>query len=310
MSGLVVGGSGRLGRLVVQLLTADGERIRVLTRDAAIAQELGERDIETVVGDLRDADIVRRAVDGCSAVVAAASGFGPMGSSTPKNVDRDGNLTLIDEAARAGVDHFVLVSMHGAEPDARLELLRMKYAAERALLASGLTWTIIRPTAYLETYLDVVAQPMQKRGSTLVFGRGDVAVNFVSVADVAALVHAALRQPALRNHELEWGGVDLTLNELSDALHAAAGVPDKTIHVPLGLLRVASVVARPFFPFASRVTEAAVEMQSRPALPFDFASERARHPDIPVTSLSAAIAAGWPVVRLRSGKRKVAIAVD
>jgi uncharacterized protein YbjT (DUF2867 family) len=294
----------------VQSLAANGVPVRVLTRDPAVANGLNERGIGTVVGDLRNADVVRRAVDGCSAVVSAASGFGPMGSSTPKNVDRDGNLTLIDESTRAGVDHFVLVSMHGADPDARLELLRMKYVAERALLSSSLSWTILRPTAYLETYLDVVAQPMQKGGSTLVFGRGDVAVNFVAVADVAALVQVALRQPALRNRELEWGGVDLTLNELSDALHAAAGVPGKTIHVPLGLLRVASVVARPFFPFASRVTEAAVEMQSRPEAPFDFASVRARHPEIPVTSLSAAIAADWPVARLRPGNREVAIAVD
>ncbi|HEY2642279.1 MAG TPA: SDR family oxidoreductase, partial [Galbitalea sp.] len=242
MTVLVAGGTGRLGRLAVRSLVADGEPVRVLTRDQASANELAERGIDTVVGDLRDVDVVRRAVDGCSAVVGAASGFGPMGSSTPKNVDRDGNLTLIDEAARADVDHFVLVSMHGADPNGRLELLRMKYAAERALISSGLSWTIIRPTAYLETYLDVVAQPMQKRDSTLVFGRGDVAVNFVSVTDVAALVLAALRRSGLRGSELEWGGIDYTLNDLSDALHAAAGVPGKTIHVPLGLLRVASVV--------------------------------------------------------------------
>ncbi|MDQ1586922.1 MAG: hypothetical protein QOJ77_87 [Microbacteriaceae bacterium] len=220
MTVLVAGGTGRLGRLLVRSLTADGERMRVLTRDPAAADELRAQGIETVVGDLRDHEAVERAVDGCSAVVAAASGFGPMGSSSPQNVDRDGNRALIEAARQAGVAHIVLVSMHGAGPDAPLELLRMKYEAEQALVASGVRWTIIRPTAFLETYLDVVAQPMQKRGATIVFGRGDVAVNFVSVVDVAALIRAALRDPGLSGRVIEWGGVDLTLNALSGAVHA------------------------------------------------------------------------------------------
>jgi uncharacterized protein YbjT (DUF2867 family) len=291
MTVLVAGGTGRLGRILVRSMAADGERMRVLTRDSAAADELGARGIETVIGDLRDPEAVGRAVDGCSAVVAAASGFGPMGSSSPQNVDRDGNLALIDAARVAGVEHVVLVSMHGAAPDAPLELLRMKFAAENALVTSGVRWTIIRPAAFLETYLDVIAQPMQKRGATLVFGRGDVAVNFVSVVDVAALIRLALRDAGPSGRVIEWGGVNLTLNALSDAIHSAAGHPGKTMHVPLPVLRVASVATRPFSPFAARVTSAAVEMNARPGA-FDAAPERARHPEIAVTTLAAAIAAG------------------
>ncbi|MDQ1582460.1 MAG: hypothetical protein QOF36_514 [Microbacteriaceae bacterium] len=289
MTVLVAGGTGRLGRIVVQSLAHDGERMRVLTRDPIAADTLRAQGIEVVVGDLRDHEAVGRAIDGCSAVVAAASGFGPMGSSSPQNVDRDGNLALIEAARQAGVEHIVLVSMHGAGPDAPLELLRMKYVAEQALISSGVRWTIIRPTAFLETYLDVVAQPMHKRGATLVFGRGDAAVNFVSVVDVAALIRSALLDPGLSGRVIEWGGLNLTLNALSDAIHASAGHPGRTVHVPLVLLRVASVATRPFSAFAARVTTAAVGMYARPAA-FDSAPERARHPEIAVTSLAAAMA--------------------
>jgi uncharacterized protein YbjT (DUF2867 family) len=302
MTVLVAGGTGRLGRLLVRSLAADGERLRVLTRDPDAADVMRTQGVEAVVGDLREADAVRQAVDGCAAVVAAASGFGPMGTSSPQNVDRDGNRNLIEAARQAGVDHFVLVSMHGAAPDAPLELLRMKYAAEQALIASGLSWTIIRPTAFLETYLDVVAQPMQRRGATLVFGRGDVAVDFVSVVDVAALIRSALRDPELRGRALDWGGAEHTLNELSDAIHAAVGHPGATRHVPLAALRVVSVVARPFSPFASRVSRAAVAMNARQAT-FGSGRERERHPELPVTSLSAAIAAEWPAGRPSDRKR-------
>ncbi|MEO6532031.1 MAG: SDR family oxidoreductase [Pseudolysinimonas sp.] len=290
MTVLVVGGTGRLGSLIVQSLSADGTQVRVLTRNETSADQLRQVGIETTVGDLRDAGCVRRAVEGCASVVSAASGFGPMGSASPKSVDRDGNLTLIEEAMRANVEHFVLLSMHGARPDASLELLRMKYAAEQFLVSSGLSWTIIRPTAFLETYLDVVAQPMKRRNSTLVFGKGDVVVNFVSVSDVAALVCKALRDGDLRGRTIDWGGANLTLNDLSAALHEGAGRPGSTIHVPLGLLRAISITARPFSPFVSRVTSAAVWMNSRPA-PFDAAPERRQYPDLAQASVSAAIAA-------------------
>jgi uncharacterized protein YbjT (DUF2867 family) len=293
MTVLVSGGTGRLGRILVRSMTADGERMRVLTRDPAAADELRAQGIETVVGDLGDPKTVDRAVNGCSAVVAAASGFGPMGSSSPRNVDRDGNLTLIESARKAGAEHVVLLSMHGAAADARLELLRMKYAAEQALVASGVSWTIIRPAAFLETYLEVVAQPMQTRGATLVFGRGDNTVSFVSVLDVAAVIRSALREPALNGRIIEWGGLDLTMNALSDAIHGAAGRPGKTMHVPLPFLHVASVAARPFSRFAARVATAAVEMNARPAV-FDSVPERSRHPEIAVTSLATAIATKWP----------------
>jgi uncharacterized protein YbjT (DUF2867 family) len=288
MTVLVVGGTGRLGRLVVHSLSTDGTQVRVLTRDESSAGKLRQLGIETILGDLRDPDAVRRAVDGCTSVVAAASGFGPMGSASPKNVDRDGNLTLINEAVSAGVEHFLLVSMHGARLDASLELLRMKYVAERALVSSGMSWTVIRPTAFLETYLEVVAQPMKRQNATLVFGRGDVPVNFVSVADVAALVCKALQVSELRGRAIDWGGANLTLNDLSDALHVAAGKPGATIHVPLWLLRVVSIATHPFAPFVSRVTGAAVGMSSRP-IAFDPTPERLRHPDLAQTSVSDAI---------------------
>jgi uncharacterized protein YbjT (DUF2867 family) len=66
-------------------------------------------------------------------------------------VDRQGNSNLI-QAARAGAtEYFILVSIQEVAPDHPMELFRMKYLAEQEWKASGLAWTIIRPTAYIET---------------------------------------------------------------------------------------------------------------------------------------------------------------
>ena len=137
---LVSGGTGLLGRRVVRRLTERSLGVRVLTRDPAAAADLATDGVDTVQGDLRDRTSVTAAVDGVTTVVAAAHGFvGPRGIS-PATVDRDGNNRLID-AARAVGAHVVLMSIVGASPDNPMELLRMKYAAEQHLLASGTSAT-------------------------------------------------------------------------------------------------------------------------------------------------------------------------
>ncbi|MFE4470795.1 SDR family oxidoreductase [Leifsonia sp. NPDC056824] len=296
---LIAGGTGRLGTAVREEL--EPGQVRVLTRNDVTAGRIREGGSEAVIGDLADAETVSRAVEGCRAVVLAASGFGPMGRSTPAGVDRDGNIALIHAARTAGVEHVVLISMHGAAPDARLPLLRMKWAAEEALRASGAGWTIVRPTAFLETYLDAVGADLPRNGSTLVFGPGTVPVNFVSVEDVAALVGEALRNPHLLGETVEWGGEDLTLGQLSDALQSATGVAGPTKRIPIPALRMMALASRPFSPFLARVASAAVIMNTTD-MTFDAAPHRARYPGLPHTTLAQA-ATSWADVHQGSVAR-------
>jgi len=287
---LVAGGTGRLGSLLVKGFAADGVPVRVLTRNRDAAATLRAGGIDAVVGDLRNPTDLAGAVSGCGTVISAASGFGPMGASTPQSVDRDGNINLIDAAVREGIGHFILVSMHGAASDAALELLRMKHAAEQHLIHSGLPSTIIRPTACLETYLDVIGAPMARNGSTLVFGSGTVPVNFVSAQDTASLIRLVVQGGAEQGvREIEWGGPNLTLNEISAELHACAGVAGKTRRIPLPALRLMSLAARPFSPLMARLARAAVVMNTTD-MTFDDGPCRALFPQLPRTGLADAAA--------------------
>lgn len=287
---LVAGGTGRLGSLIVDDLLAAGDRVRVLTRSPAAAERLRAAGAEAVVGDVRDPHVVSEAVSGSGAVVSALTGFGPGRGSTPAEVDRTGNRTLIRAAADSAVESFVLLSVHGAAADAPLALFRMKYAAEEALRASGLTWTIIRPTAFLETHLEVIGAPLARRGSTVLFGPGTVPMNFVSVRDVAAAVLRALRDAALTGCTIELGGPDLTMNALSDALHAAdRSSAARVRRIPLPALRLMSVLARPFSPFLARAAQAAVMMNTVDTR-FDALPARAAVPGLPFTTLDEVVA--------------------
>jgi uncharacterized protein YbjT (DUF2867 family) len=252
---LVVGGTGTLGRAVVARLGEDGHDLRVLTRDAQRADGLA---VEVAVGDLRDVESLARATRGCSVVVAAAHGFLGGRGAGPEHIDHRGNGALVRAAVAAGVEHFVLISVFDARPDHPLPLHRAKYAAELDLQASGLAWTVLRPTAYVETWIPIVGGKVATGGPALVLGRGENPINFVSVQDVAMLVDRAVMDSAMRNRTVDVIGSDnMTMTQLARRLGATS-----IRHVPRAGLRVASLLLAPFAPAPARAVQAALVMDT------------------------------------------------
>jgi NADH dehydrogenase len=285
---LVAGGSGRLGSLLVQRLVAGGAAVRVLTRSRARAAHLDAARVEIIEGDVRVASDAQRAVAGAQVVVSAIHGFDGPGGVSPASVDRDGNRHLVDAAARAGAT-VILMSIVGASAESPMELFRMKAAAEQHLRASGTPWTIVRSTAFLETWMDLIAATADRAGRVVVFGRGQNPINFVSVHDVAALVDRVIGDQDARGQTIEIGGPEnLTLTRLATAVQAASpGVAPR--HVPRAVLRAVGVLLRPFWPERARQGAAAVALDTMD-LRFDALAVRARYPDDPLTSTSELLA--------------------
>jgi uncharacterized protein YbjT (DUF2867 family) len=285
---LLAGGTGRLGRVLAARLTGRGLAVRVLTRDPARATHLAAQGAEVVTGDVRDCASLAPAVRGADVVVSAVHGFTGPGSVTPVTIDYQGNINLID-AARAAGAQFVLMSVAGAAADSPMELFRMKHAAEEHLRASGVGWTIVRATAFLELWIDVLTSTAARSGRPIVFGRGDNPINFVSVTDVAALVVRAVADPAARGRILEIGGPDnLTFNQLAAAIQAAAGRAGTPRHVPpLALRLMAGTVGR-LKPELGRQARAALLMDSTD-LTHDAADIRRAYPGLACTPLSTCL---------------------
>lgn len=287
MTILIAGGTGKLGKRLVP--TLDGE-VRVLTRDPARAQSLAG--CEPVQGDLRDPGSLRRATAGVSVVICAVqAGFGSTGGSTPQNVDLKGTLDLIEAAKVEGVRHFILLSIIDAAPDHSQELWRAKYHAEQALKASGLTWTIIRSTAFMEWCLDFVGTPLVDKGRTTVFGRGDNPINFVSANDVAALVRLAVADRDLRDRQVAIAGPEnLSFNQVIERITRHTNTSGRVSHVPLPVMRVMSVLMTWLKPGLAREIKAGIFLDTADRTT-DCARTRADYPAIPLTSMDTAIAA-------------------
>ena len=275
---LVAGGTGRLGTLVVRRLAARGLDVRVLTRDAERARHLGAGPIEVVEGDVRDRASIDAALGGVTTVVSAVQGFAGPGKVTPASVDRAGNANLVDSAAAAGAD-VVLMSIVGASPDSPMELFRAKYDAEQHLRASGAAWTIVRATAFVELWADIMKKP-------IVFGRGDNPINFVSVGDAAAVVERAVTDTALRGRTIDVGGPEnVTFNELAALLNDVRGETAKVRHVPRLVLRAMAPLHRQ--PRAG-LTMDTIDMT------FDADDARRAYPDLVLTPIAEALRASIP----------------
>jgi nucleoside-diphosphate-sugar epimerase len=158
MTLLVTGATGRLGSRFVPRLLQDDSPVRVLVRDPRRAQPLRELGAEVFVGDLRDADAVRRALDGVAAVVHLGAAFRGVSEAEGAAVTESATVALGRAAAGAGVRRFVFSStnlvygqgrgrpaVEDDEPAPAMAYPSNKVHAERALGAiDGLGLRVLR----------------------------------------------------------------------------------------------------------------------------------------------------------------------
>ena len=263
---LVAGGTGLLGRDVVQRLVRRGLPVRILTRDIARGREALGPDagrVEIVAGDVRDRSSLGAAMGGVRQVVAAVQGFGGHEAGGVRAIDRDGNTNLVAAAAAAGIPRFVLLSIHDASPTDALALGRAKASVEAALRSTPMIATIIRPTAYMETWAGIIGGPILATGRARVFGRGRNPINFVAAADVAAIVEDSIVADSAEGRTLEVvGPEDLSFNDIVERFATALGRPVPTAHVPLPMLRAMAILLRPVKPVLADQVAAAIVLDT------------------------------------------------
>jgi uncharacterized protein YbjT (DUF2867 family) len=252
---LVVGGTGALGRCLVARLVSAGEPVRVLTRNPRQATGF-DSPVQVVEGDLLDRDSLVGACNGCSAVFAAAHSLFGRSRNASAHVDGRGHRDLIDAARAAGVGHFIYTSAYsyGAEFDA-VPFFRIKREVEAYLQASGLTYTIVRPTAFMESHAHtLIGEPVMQGRRVVLFGRGDVERNFVAADDVARVAVQALTDASLQGQIVDVGGPEnLTNLDVVRRYERILGRQATVTHVPLAVLRIAATVLAPVHPGISQV---------------------------------------------------------
>ena len=225
---LVAGATGVVGGMIARELLEQGKEVRVLVRRDSPSSQLVQRGLATsaetlietgaqpVHGDLRDRASLDAALEGVETVISTANSALRGGADNPQSVDLDGNRNLIEGARDAGVEHFVFVSLLGAAPDHPAPFLRAKGQSEASLRESGMGYTILAPTAFMELWASmVVGMPALQGQPVTLVGEGRRRHSFVSNRNVAAFAVNAVDNPAALNRHLAIGGPEaLTWREV------------------------------------------------------------------------------------------------
>jgi uncharacterized protein YbjT (DUF2867 family) len=284
---LVVGATGTLGRKVVRTLLASGEEVRAMTRVLAKVDELKALGARPIRGNLADPESLEFAVRGARVVVAAAHSILGRGHESSEAVDDEGHRSLIDTAKAAGVEHFIYTSVFQASSDHPLDFWRTKARVERHLQDSGMAYTIVRPTSFMDMHAyQLIGKSVIEGKRAMLTGRGTNLRNFVASEDVAKAVVGALRIPSLRGQTIDVGGPEnLSGHDVVQIFERVSGRKAKVGHVPIRALRIMSRAVAPVHPGVSRIMKMAVISETTDQT-FDPSVLRTKMP-ITLTSLES-----------------------
>jgi NADH dehydrogenase len=244
---LVTGGTGFVGPRIVHALRAEDRDVRALVRKPERAVTLKSWGCRVFRGDITDADSVRRAAEGCEAVVHLVSIITGRRSAFD-HVMAEGTQNLVSAAKEAGVRRFVLMSALGVSEDSRtlVPYYGAKWEMETAVKESGLEHVIFRPSFVFGRdggVLPLFVRQVRLSPVTPVLGNGELRLQPIWIDDVAAFFAASIDLPAAANRTFELGGPDRpTWNELYERIGRTLGKERRSVHVPWGLARVGAAL--------------------------------------------------------------------
>lgn len=239
---LLAGASGTIGAAVLRRLQVEGHEVSapgrgVLADRAAMASLMSEARPQVAIS-----------------CIASRSG-------APKDalaVDYEANVALLDAAIAGGAEHFILISAICVQKP-RLAFQYAKLRFEAMLEASGIGYTIIRPTAFFKSLSGQIKR-VQAGKPFLIFGDGALTrCKPISDADLACFVAGCIDNPEARGKILPIGGPGpaITLKEQGEILFRALGEPPKFTSVSPKIFTAAERILALGAPFSDWFAEKA-----------------------------------------------------
>ncbi len=241
---LVTGGTGFIGRHLIERLIAADYPVRLLLNEARVSQ-LNKRfpnPPEVVVGSVLDDEALFRAVSGAQAIIHLENALWWGRRRDLERIELIGTRNLITAARAARVGRIIFVSQLGAAPASAYALLRYKGMVEEAIKSSGIAYTIIRSGLIFgpdDAFFNHIA--MQLRTNPFFFlmpGRGEVVLHPIYIDDLINALTGTLKNIDTVDRVIEIGGPEyITLEDLIRTIMRVSGAGRPIIGVPPYLLR-------------------------------------------------------------------------
>ncbi len=220
---LVTGATGLSGSAVIREFARQQTPVRELVRSRAKSHDLEMLPtVELVEGDMLRPETLADALSGVERVLMISSADQQMVET---------QCAFIDAAKKAGVRHIVKFSGLNAALDSPFLFTRMHAEIERYLERSGLVWTHLRPSQFMQVYLREV--PTFVAESAFFLPLEDAKLAPVDVEDIAKVAFALLHTPGHEGKSYEMTGPEaLSMTEIAEQISLAIGKTVRYVNIP------------------------------------------------------------------------------
>ena len=222
---LAIGGTGNIGQGVVPALLAAGQQVRVLTRnpDGDVARSQAEAGAQIAEGDLADPASLDTALEGVDRVYLATA---------PTDQQKEQALAALAAVKRTAPEaHLVRLSALSPEPTLDFELGRQHSEIDEAVKSSGLRWTIVKPTFFMQNLIG--AAPGVVADGNLYSPFKDGILPMIDLRDIVESFAAVLTSDGHEGNTYELTGPEaIGLDRFAEALFKATGNKVTYVDVP------------------------------------------------------------------------------
>jgi uncharacterized protein YbjT (DUF2867 family) len=262
---LVTGATGFVGSHLVKRLRQDGMKVRAVVRSPAKADELTALGVEVVPGNIADMVSLEAAAKGCITIIHLVGIIQEGRGYTFRSVHVDGTRNVLDAAKSAGVGHFIYQSAIGSREGAKSEYHQTKWEAEKLVKASGIPYTILRPSLIYgpgDLFTVRLAEAIRLSPVLPVIGTGRSKIQPLFIDDAASCLVKIVAGGQHLNKSYEVGGPEqLTYEEVTKAIAGALGVDRPTMHIPLFFMRGMAKIAEAVLPKPPVTTDQLIMLQ-------------------------------------------------
>jgi uncharacterized protein YbjT (DUF2867 family) len=262
---LITGAAGLCGSAAVHEFSRRAQRVRALVRRPLSTP--APPSVEIVEGDMSRRESLGAALDGVTTALLISS-------SNAQMVDTQ--CRFIDAAKAHGVERIVKLS--GAESgigfdSTKFRFTRMHEEIERHLEASGLCWTHMRPSQFMQVYLREA--PTIASTGTLRLPFEDIELSPIDVRDIAGVAHALLCDEGHANGRLDMTGPEaLTMTAIATQIATAIDRPVRYVNISLEERRAAFLSSGAPSTFADAMDEQARERLKHPKSRVDVDAQK------------------------------------
>lgn len=249
---LLTGGTGFVGKALVQHLIASGKTVRILLRPSKVSPQLPRGiPVDAAVCSLRDERGLRAAMRGVDTIVHLASSERHSGRANLTEVDVLGTQGLVNAARQAGIKRILYLSHLGADQASAYPLLRAKGLAENIVIRSGLDYSIIRSAVVFgpgDQFTTAFSRLVRiSPGFLMIPGDGNTLLQPLWIEDLVNCLALAIERDDLIGQTISIGGLEaLPFRQIMLHIMEAMGIQRRFWSVSPPTLRLLALIADQF----------------------------------------------------------------